>query len=59
MSVVFNLKDVHIIGKNNIVMIVKVVKFVLIIVENQYVKIVKVLGCVFIIYKRILVLNVI
>ena len=34
MSVVFNQRDVHIINKNNIVMIVKEVKYANIIVEN-------------------------
>tara|TARA_B100001758_G_C18413508_1_gene617627 strand:- start:3140 stop:3349 length:210 start_codon:yes stop_codon:yes gene_type:complete len=38
MNVVFNLKDVHIIGKNNIVKIVKEVKYANIIVENIVVK---------------------
>tara|TARA_B100001996_G_C18317748_1_gene461266 strand:- start:186 stop:395 length:210 start_codon:yes stop_codon:yes gene_type:complete len=38
MNVVFNLKDAHIIGKNNIVKIVKEVKYANIIVENIVVK---------------------
>jgi len=52
MSVDLVLRNVLIIGKNNIVMIVKVVKYANIIVENQIVKSVKsvkFLNCVFII----------
>jgi len=59
MNVVFNLKDVHIIGKNNIVMIAKVVKYANIIVEKQYVKNVVIdLNFAHIINKNLNVMNV-
>jgi hypothetical protein len=58
MSVVFNLKDVHITSKNNTVKIVKEVKYANIIVEKQIVKNVIIKIYVIIIYIKIFVMNV-